>query len=151
MLSTLQCIEKMLIILLVRRVLFLIFCTTVVDTVCLDVGIILAFFCGISFVPFNERLSDVEITFLLKFVSISSVIVDVTGILSKSISIMRTFVGVVFFGIRLIIGSVDAISLVGFCITFGFTVAVGLFSIFVSDSAGVNFLVDTGFRSSKSL
>jgi len=40
---------------------FLTFGTTVVDIVCLVVELILGFFRGISFVPFDERLSDVEV------------------------------------------------------------------------------------------
>jgi len=120
----------------------------VVDIGCFVVEFILGFFLGISFVPFDERLSDVEITCLFRFVSVSSSdIVDVTGTLSKSISIMRTFVGVVFFGIRLSIGLVvDVIVLFVFSITFGFTVAVGL--VFLD---GVTLLTNKDFRSSKSL
>jgi hypothetical protein len=64
---------------------------------------------------------------------------------------MRTFVGVVFFGIRLIIGLVRGITLLVFFMTLGFTVAVGLFSSFVSGSGGVILFVNTCFRSSKSL
>ncbi len=139
----------MIIILLVTGVLFLIFCAAVVDRVCLDVGVIFAFFWGVSFVPFDERLSDVEIIFL--FVSVSSDIVDVTGTLSRSISVMRAFVGVVFFGIRFIIGLEGGITLLVFCMTFGFTVAVGLFSTLVGGSGGVIFFANICFRSSKSL
>jgi hypothetical protein len=121
-------VKKLIIVLLVTGIFFLIFCTTLVGFVG---EIIFAFFCGISFIPFEERLSDVEVIFLFGCVSVSSDIVDVTGTLSKSTSMIRTFVGVVFFGIRLSIGSVGVVTLVVFSILFGFTVAIGLLSTFV--------------------
>lgn len=115
---------------------------------------IFGFFLGISLAPFDERLSAVEVCGLFGFGSVSSDIVDVTGTLSKSISIMRTFVDVIFFGIGLSMGLVIALVLFVFSMIFGLTVAVGLFNGFVdgwgfSNDGTLLGMID--FRSSKSL
>ena len=58
-------------------------------------------------------------------VSVSKEIVDVTGTFSKSTSLTRTFVGVVFFGMGLSNGLMGGDGAVVLSITFGLTVAVG--------------------------
>lgn len=120
-------------------------------TVGLFVGTIFAFFSGMSVFPSDGRLSDIDVL-PLEFVSTDMDFV--TGTLSKSASVTRTLVGVVFFGIRFNIGFVDEVTLLVFSITFGFTVAVGLLTTLVDDcveSGNVGFLTTGGFRSSKSL